>query len=183
MSKRMMIGVLAILMAVGGVYAGTTTEDVSVLIIPIVTEGLTATPTWYNFGAVNVQTSSNSATSLTLTNTGSCGITVEKSVESDDAWDITAASTTTDGFGLWVATSAVAVAARPAMGDYTDLDAGGDYIKALTTYSNLTGVSNTDQTTLDPEDATGLWFRIDMPKYVTTTDQQSIVVRLQATGN
>ena len=177
MKKGMMIAVVVMVMAVGAAYAGTVTVDVYIHVTPIVTEALTATPTYYNFGSLAVQTSSNSVTALTLENTGQIGITLEKSVQDDGAWDITLASTALNGFDLWVATSAVS--ARPALTGYTEAT---DRIDTYQTYSNLTGVSNTTQARLDPSATTGLWFRIDMPENVSTSDQQTITVRLRATG-
>ena len=178
MSKRILIGMMVMVFGFAGLYAGEAFEDIDVYVTPIVTEALTASPTYYNFGSLDIGTSSNSVTALTLENTGQVGINIEKCVDDDGAWDVTASSTATNGFDFW----AQCKTARPALADYTSGNTHDFNETALDTYNNLTDDAGT-QVSLGVDATASLWFRIDMPAGVTTSDQQRIDVKLKAIGN
>src|SRR5262245_59732105 len=61
-----------------GIPGVSTTAVVDVMVSPIVTVDLTASPTYYNFGYVSINTSSNSASAVNLQNTGNVGVTMQK---------------------------------------------------------------------------------------------------------
>lgn len=159
------------------------TEDIETRVVPIVTTSLVSAPTYYNFGNLEVGTSSNSATALELTNDGTIGIKIEKVVWNDDGWNITLSTNQVDGFNLWAQAKSTE-AARPNISDFTEADThnfskdgtGSSY------YNNLTDDTGT-QIDLDPEEKANLWLRIDLPAKVTTGSQQRIKVKLKAISN
>ena len=175
---RRIFAVLAAVVSVAAVSnAGTTYRSVDLVVTPIVTEALTASPTYYNFGALNVETSSNSASAIVLQNTGGVGITLEKAVSADGAWDVTQSSAVTDGFDLWAQCNAT----RPNMNTFTTGNTHNFNETALNTYNNLTTNAGA-QVSLTPTSTANMWFMIDMPKSVTVTDAQTITVSIKAIG-
>ena len=114
--KRIKIfsGICVLLISVF-LHAGSTAE-IETRVVPIVTTSLVSAPTYYNFGNLEVGTSSNSVTALVLTNDGTVGIKIEKTVWDDDGWDITKSTEQLNGFNLW----AQIKAARPDTMDFTE---------------------------------------------------------------
>lgn len=176
--RKLIIGLMVVVFGAVSVYAAEVFEDVDVYVTPIVTEALTASPTYYNFGSLSVGTSSNSATALNLENTGQVGISLEKSVEADSDWDITLSSTVTDGFDFW-AQAPSTTTARPGLSGFTGNHQFDE--SALDAYNILTDDGGT-QVNLNVDEQASLWFRIDMPAGVTTGAQQRIDVKLKAIG-
>ena len=178
--RKLILGMLLV-MGVVGLMAGTAmavtstdSADVNLLITPVVICDLNVSPTYYNFGSVRVKKSTCSVTALVLTNAGDVGITIDKTVWTDDAWDITKSSTSQDGFDLW----AMVQAGAPGQVAYTTSqssfnESGLQAINALT-YDTKVKVD------MSPTDTANLWFRLDMPRYVTSDVQRTIHVRLRA---
>ena len=169
----LMMAVLIGLMA-GVAMAATSTTYISLLVTPIATTSLTVNPTYYNFGNVAVKTSTCSVTALVITNNGSVGITVDKTVWTDDSWDIALSSAVQNGFNLYAMVNASA--AGKALFD-TGLST---FTKVLQTFNALTN-SSAAAVSMAPDATNNLWFRLDMPKSSSTSSQKTIHVRLRGT--
>jgi len=171
------VGIMG-LMAGAAMAAGSTDSvNINLLVTPLVRVDLNASPTYYNFGSVPLKTSTCSVTALTLTNAGNVGITVDKTVWTNETWDITLSSTQTNGYDLW---AMVKSGAAPGQVDFENAkssfnESGLQALNPLTT-------SLAAAVTMNPEQAESLWFRLDMPKYVSSEKQRTIHVRLKATA-
>ncbi len=180
--KRLVI----LLMAVGlvGLMAGTgeaATEParIDLYITPIVLTSLTVSPTFYNFGSVNVDMSTGSTSALTMTNDGDIDITIEKEMFADGAaWDITKSSSVEDGFLLWAMVAAVGPPSHAAF--VTGISSFSEV--ALDTLNFLTDTAGA-QIEMSKDETRNLWFRLDMPYAVSTVAEQKIQIRLKATSN
>ena len=155
-------------------------QSINIFVTPVVTVSLSADVTSYDYSNTEVATSSVTATEVVLTNDGNVGITIEKSVWNDDSWDVTMSSTVIDGFDIWAMTKATETA-RPALGDFTSGNQHNFIETDLQEFNNLTDDSG-NQADLDPNAKSDLWFRIDMPKKVSSSSQKVIHIRLKATG-
>ena len=177
---------ILVMMVVGlaGMLAGTVrgastdSADINLLVTPVITVTLNVSPTYYDFGNVDVQITTCSITALTLSNDGTVGILLEKAVWNDDDWDIEKSSTVQDGFDMWAMTKET----QPGQSEYTDPN--DKFVKLLLDagYNELYNRTDGQQEDLDSEETKDLWFRLDMPKYVTNTDQKTIQVRIKATS-
>ncbi len=180
--KKLIVG----LMVVGlvGMMAGpvmaqsTDSANVNLLVTPVVVVQLSVSPTYYDFGDVDVGVSTCSVTALTMSNDGTVGLTVDKAVWSDDEWRIDYSSTTQDGFGLWAMTND----SQPGQADFTT---GNNH-----DFNNIEGDPGLDDLmdnvggneSMNPSDTENLWFRLDMPASTGNTSQQTIQVRLRGTA-
>ena len=181
--RKLIIGMMVVglvgMMAGGVQGASTDAADINLFITPIVTVILDVSPTYYDFGSVEMETSTKTLNALAMTNDGNVGFTVEKAVWDDGGWDVTASSTTTDGFDLWAMvnnTQPTLANFVTAVSSFNESGTGNDtYMNALTDITPA-------QVEMSPTDTENLWFRIDMPQYVTTEAQQKIQVRLKATS-
>lgn len=176
--KKLIIGLMAVglvgMMVLPAMAATTDSANVNLYVTPVVVVDLNVSPTYYDFGFVDVETSTASVTALTLTNDGDVGINIDKTVWDDGAWYINLSTTTQDGFDLWALTNATQLGHDSYIGGHafseTKQDGG---------FTRLTNLGGTDED-LDPEETANLWFRLDMPRYVTTINQQTIHIRLRA---
>lgn len=173
--RKMVLVLLGVLvLGMPALVLAANTQDVSVVVTPIVAASLTASPTFYSFGNVNLSTQTVATSSITVTNNGTVGINLEKTVWADAGWDITLSTGVQDGFDLWLMSNASA----PGVGTYTSGNAH-NFIKTLQTYNNLTNSSGV-QVNLGLSASTGVWFRLDTPTNVGSGSQQTIIVRLKA---
>ena len=163
-------------MGLPAMAATTDSANVTLIVTPVVKVDLTVSPTYYNFGYVDVLTSTASITSLTLTNAGDVGLTVDKAVWDADEWRIDYSSTTHDGFDLWAMTknSQPNLTTFDNVANYKFTKGTGD-----SSFSDLYCKDTVGDEDLDSEETANLWFRLDMPVYVTNTNQQTIHVRLR----
>ena len=165
-------------------WAVTGTVDGTITVTPIVTVSLSLSPTTYAYGQLAVNTSSVSASALTLSNAGSVGVSLTKAISANPAnWVADTSSTTANHFILYVATST----ARPAVSDFIVANPT-DYTSmfgALNNSSSLLGITGNSQN-LDPAGGSvpneSLWFRLDMPTGVTTSAGQTIKVTFTGTA-
>jgi len=165
------------------IFAAPVTEEIETRVVPVVTTSLISAPTYYNFGNLEVATSSNSATALELTNDGTVGVKVEKTIWDDDGWDITKSTDEIDGFNLWSIAKSTELA-RPNISDF-ETSKTHNFSKdgvGSAYYNNLTDDTGA-QIDLDPDEKANLWLRIDLPAKVTTGSQQRIKVKLKAISN
>ncbi len=173
----MVVGLVG--MVVGTAKAATDSANINLLITPVVTVDLSVSPTYYDFGSVDVQVSTCSILALTLSNDGTVGVTLDKTVWNDGGdWDITVSSTVQDGFDLWAMTQN----AQPGQGDYTDNNDRFVKTEGNGGYNVLYNRDEASQEDLDSEETKNLWFRLDMPKYTTNVNEKTINVRIRATN-
>jgi len=153
-------------------------EDATITVTPMATVSLDLSATTYAFGAIDVNTSTNSATALTLTNNGQVSVTVDKHIEtqSDPGGWTAGASAAADTYVLYVATST----SRPSLSDFS----GATLFGAQNNVTPLTGSSGT-QPVLPPSgdgQSVDLWFRLDMPTTVSTLTSRTVTIRFTATA-
>ena len=176
--KYVLMAVVAVLLCAGVVLAQET-DDVTVTVAPIVSEAFTVTPDSYAFGSLALSVSSNSASGLTIENTGDVGMTFEKTVQSigstGDAWTLATSTGTQNEFVLYAMTKAT----KPGIAEFDA--AVSTFSTTLTTYNDLV-TSGDSQVDLNPSATADLWLCIDMPSEVSTDDAQTITVRLRGTA-
>ncbi len=174
------VGVMAMvigqsrLMAHNGSIGVSTTAVVDVMVTPIITVDLTANPTYYNFGLLDVNTSSYSATVVNLQNTGNVGVSMQKHANDSGIWTVELSSGL-NKFRLYVATAT----GRP---NGIDDFVSNDMMNDATTPNTLYGIGGSDPVSLIPQENVGLWFRIDMPTATSTGGQRTIPVHFQGTA-
>ena len=172
----MAVGILGLMAGTG--YGATDPTRVDLYITPIVITSLTIDTTYYNFGNVNVRTSTGSTSALVITNNGDIDITLEKEMFADGAnWDVTTSSSVEDGFRLWAMVS-------DNQPDHTAFQTGlSSFSKAaLNTLNDLTETDGA-QVEMSRDETNNLWFRLDMPYSVSVSDEQLIQIRIKATSN
>ena len=179
----MVVGLVGLM--AGGAGASTDTEHIYLLVTPSVVVDLTISPTNYiNLGLVDVGVSTISWQTITLTNSGNVGFTVEKAVWDDGAdWDVMLSSTVTDGFDLWSYVNDT----RPgslgvfstAISSFNEAGIGSETYLTDLTYDDGAQV---DMQPNGPTSTENIWFRLDMPATVTNTNQQTIQVRLKVSS-
>ena len=184
MSRKMLLGLAVVLQwSAGAVFAWSTTT-VNVLVTPVgVVSILALDGAEYNFGDLDVKSSSNSATGIRLQNDGSVGISVEKYLYTETSpWDISLSSTVTDGYDLFVGTAASG--GRPTISDF-EANSANTEITALGVGSktNLTGALNGVQVVMDPGAEVYTWYMIRMPVDITSSAQKTLAVRFVASQN
>ena len=154
-------------------HSGTTTSTsaaVDVMVTPVVTVDLTASPTYYDFGLLSINTSSFSAKAVNLQNTGNVGVTLQKHGNNTASgnWTINVSSGL-NKFTLYAATAS----ARPAgIDDFV----AADKLPAVASPNSLQGIGGSTQVSMVPYENVSLWFRIDMPTATTTSAAQTIPV-------
>jgi len=147
----------------------STTAVVDVLVTPIVTVDLTASPTFYNFGLLDVNSSSFSASAITLDNTGNVGVSMQKHGNNAESGNWTIG--TSSGLNIFRLYAATATDRPTAFADFTDAED-----RMTTSLNNLEGIGGATQVLMDVAETVDLWFRIDMPTATTFGSQQSIPV-------
>ena len=174
-----LVGTTLVLMGLVGVSKSWATNptDATITVTPTATVSLAVSPTTYAFGPLAVNTSSTSASAITLTNDGQVGETVAKKIltQSTPAGWTAAASASVDQYVLYVATAT----ARP--GSFASATKYG----AQGNSTALTDDNGTDIGTMNTSGATStasLWFKLDMPSSVTATTARTITVEFTGTG-
>jgi len=175
--KKLMI-VMLMMVCLGGVVLAGTTDTVDITVTPVVTASLAISPDTYNFGSLDVNVSSNSATALTLTNDGNIDIKVKKKISDEDAggdgnWVADSSTGTKDHYVLYCGTAT----ARPGLSDF----AAGTLLGAENAETYLTGsgaTSNGEGDGVVVPATTGntvdLWFKLSMPTSVTNGDERTM---------
>ena len=148
----------------------STTAVVDVMVTPIVTVDLTATPTYYNFGYIGVNTSSYSALAINLQNTGNISVTMQKHGNNTASGNWTIANSSgLNQFTLYAATASARPSGIAAF-------ANADRLPTSASPDSLQGIGGATQVSIVPSENVSLWFRIDMPTATTTSASQSIPV-------
>jgi hypothetical protein len=185
MVKRIMGALFVAALAVTAVstvaYAATATQDVSVTVTPGgVTAGISASPSSYDFGTVNLSKSSNSATAVTLTNDGAANSVIDKQVESMTNWSLATSTGAQDAamFGSVAQdTTRVTLDEHWTFGNY---ETSYSSFAAVGTYNALKDTTGS-QVSLAPAATKDVWFKIVVPSAIGVTAQETINVRYQAT--
>ena len=188
--KNKIIGLVMVMMlAAGTAFAvgETGMKDVDVYVTPGgITVTLTANPTWYNFGVVNVNTSSSSATAITLANTSAVSVNMDKTIAVITGGGtivlVNAAPNAENEFRL----RCVEKIGRATLN--TDFaDASADFSTTLNTYNNLTTAGGSTQVVLDADGGADysddIWFQIDMPDTVNDSTQRKFDITYRGTAN
>jgi len=194
--RKMILGMMVVIgllgmMAGTGMCTSTDTAHILLLVTPNAIVDLSISTGTIVLGVVDVGKSTVTWQSVVMTNIGSTGFTLEKTVMTDgDLWDITAAPAIENGFNLFaMATSTSATnpfLMRPSITDFET--AASSFNKAGVGLSYLNALTYIDKTKVNmaPTGSTSkknIWFRLDMPTKVSNTNQQSINVRLKASTN
>ena len=184
MIKRIMgalfIAALAVMALRTVSYADTATQDVTVTVTPGgVTAGITADPVSYDFGSVDLSKSSNSATAVTLENTGSATSLIDKQVESMTNWSLATSTGTQDDamFGSVAKADRASLDEHWTFGDY---EVSHSSFSSVGTYNALKDTAG-NQVSLAPGATQAVWFKVVVPSAIGLTAEESINVRYQAT--
>jgi hypothetical protein len=164
--------------ALASVAHAASTQDAVITVTPVADVSISLSAGSYAFGAVDVNTSTNSATPITLTNTGEVSVTVEKQIasQSNPAGWVADTAVGRDHYVLYAATAA----ARLGLSGFTAATRFG----AEGVNTSLTGTTGA-QPLLPPTGAgqsVDLWFRLDMPNSLSSLQSRSITVRFTATA-
>jgi hypothetical protein len=189
MSKKIIGLVMVMMLAAGAAFAAgeTGTVDVDVYVTPGgISVTLTAAATFYNFGTIDVNTSSNSATAINLANGSDVSVNMDKTITAINGGGtivlVNAAPTAQNEFRLRCVEHTARATSDAAYGN-----AAADFSTTLGTYNNLTSSGTATQVVLgangeaDADD--DVWFRIDMPSTVDDSTERKFDVTYQGTAN
>ena len=166
-------------LGMGKAYAANPI-DATITVTPVATVDLALSVTTYAFGSLDVNTSSITASSITLRNVGNVDVTVNKEIltQSNPAgW--TAATSAQSGavaadrYALYVATDV----ARPSSGLFTVAD---HLFNGQASYNALKGSGGGTPVVTTSAGALKevyLWFRLDMPSSVTSQVAREITMQ------
>ena len=175
-SKWTLLGLLALATVAGRRASAQQVNSIdgTVTVTPVAAVMLQLSPTFYAFGSVDVNTTTNSITALVLSSTGTVGATMQKNVLTEPAgWTAQAAA----GANQYVL-HAIAQASVP--GAAASLDNATKFLTA-SALNNLTNAAAA-QTTLAYNGTTNLWYRLDMPTATTSQAARTITVRYTGTA-
>ena len=175
-TKMLALGLAALAMFVEQTATAATTVDGSITVTPIGTLSLTLAATYYAFGNVDVGFSTNSTTTQVLSNVGSVGATVQKSIVTDAAGWTSGQAAAANVYVLYAAATALSVGP----GDAGFSNAGTKFANS-SALNNLTGTDGVTPTALAPTSGTiNVWYRMDMP--TTSSSQAARTVTVRYTG-
>jgi hypothetical protein len=162
--------------ALGAPLWADATQDATLTVTPAATVSIDLSVPGYAFGAIDVNTSTNSATAVTLTNNGEVTVAVDKRIldQSNPSGWTAGATAGLDTYALYCATSTTRLSLSE-FGSATKFGLQGNV-------SALTGPTGT-QPLLPPQGAgqsVDLWFRLDMPTAVSSLAGRTITVRFTA---
>ena len=169
------LGLAALLAAALGTGRAWAADyiDGTITVTPVAGVSLDLSPSSYAFGSLDVNTSSNSATALTLSNTGNVNVTASKVIQADPAdWTAAVSTGTIDQYTLYCATGAARV-------ELAEFGAGTKF-GAVGNSSALTGYDGVSAPVIPVAGSADLWFRLDMPVTVSQQTPQTITVRFTA---
>jgi len=154
-----------------------STADATITITPVANVSLAISPTTYAFGTLDVNTSSVTASALTLTNNGEVDVTVSKQVtnESNPAGWTSGTAAAADTYALYTATSTF----QPGISDF---QTGAHQYGALNNVTPLEGLGGSTPT-VAVSNSVALWFRLDVPTIVSSQQAREITVRFTGTAD
>jgi len=173
MSKKILgLIVVGLIIGVGVVYADNP-ESVDLYVTPGYQISLTANPTYYNFGTVDLSYSTAPANAIfSLQNSGNVGVTVNKKITTEfTGWTATSSdpSTLTDQYRLYIGTSAVAV----------PLDGFSSSCVMSTSDTALTGAGG-GSVSINPGVSVAIHAQLDLPQNTTQGGQKKAVISFTA---
>ena len=171
------MGLIALFVLISGKGWAANYVDGSITVTPVANVSLNLPTTYYAFGNVPVNTSTSSATGLSLENNGNVGVTVSKkiSVESAPAgWTAAVSTGTVNEYTLYCATSA----SQFAIGSF----GSGTKFGALNNSTSLTAADGVSNTSIAVSGSANLWFRLDMPTTVSTQEARTITLEFTASA-
>ena len=180
MKWKVVLGMVGIgLLSMGKAWASNTPADATITVTPIANVSLSVSPTTYAYGPLSVNTSSITATALTLSNNGQVNVTVDKRItnQSNPAGWTAGTSQSTDQYVLSVTTASAAAVTT----DFT----AATQLGVLSNVTNLTGAAGTQPIITVPGGAlasVALWFKLDMPTLVSSQIGREITVRFTGTA-
>ncbi len=157
-------------------------EDGTITVTPVATVNLTISPTTYAFGPLTVNTSSVSATAVTLTNAGTVDVTVTKNIQTQSnpvgwtAATIASPNVGRDTYALYVATAA----ARPSAVSFNE----ANHLFNGTGSNSLLGLGGGSPVITTSGGAlpnVSLWFKLNMPSQVSSQAAREITIRFTGT--
>ena len=182
MFKKLLV-IAAIMLLSGAMVYALPNETVTVTVTPSGDVSISLDQATVAFGTLDVNTSSASATAVTITNNGAIGCKLSKGVTTDAAnWTISDSSSTEDGYDLFIGTAV----SQPTIADF---EAGHADLQITATGASskfITGIgSGNTQVTLSPTGTCKTWFMIRMPKTVSVpgNQEQTITVTYTAESN
>lgn len=160
--------------------AANTPIDATITVTPVANVSLAISPTTYAFGNLDVNTSSFSATKLTLSNNGEVDVTVDKRItaESSPAGWTAGTAAGADTYVLYAATAT----ARPQLTDFSTANHRFGALNNVTALKGLGGSTPVVNTSGGALPSVDLWFRLDMPTTVSAQTSRTITVRFTGTG-
>ena len=169
------LGLAALLAFVSGKAWAVDYFDGTITVTPVADVSLNLSPSSYAFGNLDVNSSSNSATALNLSNTSNVNVSVAKVIQTNPAnWTATASTGTIDQYTLYCATAA----SRIALAEFGP----GTKFGAQANSSALTAADGVSSPVISVAGGVDLWFRLDMPASVSLQAAQTITVRFTATA-
>jgi hypothetical protein len=174
MNTKWKVALAAAVVAIGLSRAQAANPvEATITVTPVATLDLAISPTTYAFGSLDVNTSSVTATALTLTNNSQVNVSVNKVIhaQSSPAGWTAGTSATNDTYVLYVATAA----ARPADGAF-----GADHLLGAQNNSTALRGEGGGTPVLANAATADLWFRLVMPTGVTDTTPREIGLRFTA---
>ena len=156
-------------------WASNTPADATITVTPVANVSLQIAPTTYAFGTQNVGSSVVTTSTLTLTNNGQVGVTVNKEILTDPSGWTASTATGADQYVLWVATQVYSSA--PSAGAFPTsarMGAQGNLTQLLGMGGGSVALSPTGAGA-----ATALWFRLDMPSSTSNSQAKTITVEFQ----
>ena len=179
--KNKIIGLVMVMMlAAGTAFADqATTEVVAIYVTPgNVTASLTALTTFYNFGTVNLNTSSGSVTAIALQNDSASTVSMEKAIMSvSAATNLAYPPVAQDDFALYCVGDSAAQPVASVFG------ATHQFTNTSGTYDTLANTAGTDITAVPVGTATTTWYKITMPSSVSSSAQRKFDLQFRATTN
>lgn len=176
MKWLLMAGVVG-LFGMGKAQAAASVDG-TVTVTPVATVNLALAPTTYAFGNVDVGVgiSTVAVSSITLSNTGSVSVTIDKRItdESSPAGWTAGTAAAQNTYVLYVATSTF----QPNPGGFTAGDHRFGLLNAVTSLDGLGGSTPT----IGIAGAADLWFKLDMPTSVANQTARTITVRFTGTA-
>jgi hypothetical protein len=171
------LGLAALLASVAGLGKAWAVDytDGTITVTPVASVSLNLSPSSYAFGNLDVNTSSNSATALNLSNTGNVSVTAAKVIQSNPAdWTAVISTGAVDQYTLYCATAA----ARVPLAGF----GAGTKFGAAANSSALTASDGVTSPVIPVAGSVDLWFRLDMPVSVSLQAPETITVRFTATA-
>ena len=167
---------------VTGRAQAASTDSITISVTPNATFGVTISSPYvggYNFGLVNLNSSTVSTLAITLTNSGSIyeyfGISVSNTSGGGNPWTTTGVAPSTDTFRMWAQLNA----SPPAINSVNFSTIGNTAPSAAAT---LYGQASTKTSSAGGSNTQKLWLQLDMPFTLNTGGTGAQTMTVSVTG-